>query len=105
MNAPRELTDSLESILGILFSDIKHKERATFILCDNLVELCCKTKIREKDPFDKKRRYYFDSLKDLKVPQKLANSLRKMHELRNEMQHDKVMITVSFNQLQLENYI
>jgi hypothetical protein len=47
MPAPNEVLDLLESILGIFFYDIRYKERAVYILCDNLVELSCKTKIKQ----------------------------------------------------------
>jgi len=47
MQAPVEIIDFMESILGVFFYDIKQKERAAFILIDNLVEVSCKTKLRE----------------------------------------------------------
>jgi len=47
MHAPNEVLDLLESVLGIFFYDIRYKERSVFILCDNLVELSCKTKIKQ----------------------------------------------------------
>ena len=33
---------ALESIIEIFLSDIRHRERSVFILCDNLVEMTCK---------------------------------------------------------------
>ena len=39
MAAPREIVDALDSTLGIFFSGIRHRERATFLLCDELVEI------------------------------------------------------------------
>ena len=47
MHAPKEVLDLLESVLGFFFYDIRYKERSVFILCDNLVELSCKTKIKQ----------------------------------------------------------
>jgi hypothetical protein len=37
MSAPRHIVDALESVLSIYFSNCRHKERAAFILCDELV--------------------------------------------------------------------
>jgi len=38
MSAPRHIVDALESVLTVYFSNCRHKERAAFILCDELVE-------------------------------------------------------------------
>jgi hypothetical protein len=48
MLAPMELLDSLESILSIFLYDIKQKERSVFILVDNMIEVSCKARLREK---------------------------------------------------------
>jgi hypothetical protein len=42
MPAPRDIVDALESVTSIYFSDVRHRVRATFILTDELVEVCCK---------------------------------------------------------------
>lgn len=42
MSAPRDIVDSLESVLSIYFSGVRHNLRSAFILCDGLVELTCK---------------------------------------------------------------
>ncbi len=47
MPAPREIVDALESVLDIFLSDIRHRERAAFILWDNLVEMACKRKAKQ----------------------------------------------------------
>lgn len=47
MSTPPEIIDALESILEIYFSGVRHRERAAFILCDNLVEMTCKTKAKQ----------------------------------------------------------
>lgn len=49
MPAPVAITDALESVLDIYFSGVRHRERAAFILCDNLVEMACKTKAQQHD--------------------------------------------------------
>ena len=46
---PPDILDALESIVEIFCSSIRHKERAAYILCDNLVEVACKAKAREHD--------------------------------------------------------
>lgn len=46
MSTPPEIIDALESVLEIYFSGVRHRERAAFILCDNLVEMTCKTKAK-----------------------------------------------------------
>jgi len=49
MSTPPEIIDTLESVLEIYFSGVRHRERAAFILCDNLVEMTCKTKAKQDD--------------------------------------------------------
>lgn len=44
MAAPRDIVDSLECVLSVYFSGVRHNLRAAFILCDGLVELTCKAK-------------------------------------------------------------
>jgi len=50
MANPREITDALESVVSIYFSDVRHKHRAAFILCDELVEMTCKVKAKQANP-------------------------------------------------------
>jgi hypothetical protein len=50
MSVPRHIVDSLECVLTIYFSNCRHKERAAFILCDELVEVTCRVKIKETMP-------------------------------------------------------
>lgn len=45
MAAPRDIADSLECVLSVYFSGVRHNLRAAFILCDGLVELTCKAKV------------------------------------------------------------
>ena len=49
MPAPPEIVDALESVIDIFFSGVRHRERAAFILCDNLVEMACKTRAKQYD--------------------------------------------------------
>ncbi|MGA8265721.1 MAG: hypothetical protein WB779_14855 [Ignavibacteriaceae bacterium] len=93
MYVPKEIVDFLESILGIYLSDIRHKERSAFILVDNLIEISCKTRIVERGGEDK-RRVYYETLSDAKIPLKLRQKLIRRHKIRNDMQHIKLCITV-----------
>lgn len=47
MASPRHIVDALESVLSIYFSNCRHKERAAFILCDELVEVTCREKVKQ----------------------------------------------------------
>jgi hypothetical protein len=47
MSAPRHIVDSLESVLSVYFSNCRHKERAAFILCDELVEVVCRERVKQ----------------------------------------------------------
>ena len=68
MHAPNEVLDLLESVLGIFFYDIRYKERSVFILCDNLVELSCKTKIKQvKYREDVKEMSFYSALRKLQI--------------------------------------
>ena len=68
MHAPNEVLDLLESVLGIFFYDIRYKERSVFILCDNLVELSCKTKIKQVNyREDVKEMSFYSALRKLQI--------------------------------------
>jgi len=95
MQAPLEILDFFESILSIFYYDIKQKERSVFILVDNLVEVSCKERMRERNK-------QFGSNIDLKEILKLAEirgelkkRLLRRRKERNSMQHDLVAITVT----------
>lgn len=46
MPRPSEITDALESVVSIYFSDVRHKLRAAFILTDELVEMACTKQVQ-----------------------------------------------------------
>lgn len=96
MYAPKEITDYLEPILSIYLSDFRHKERSAFILCDNLIELCCKLRIKERDPSDNRNRQrnFPQSLEDAKLSKTFRGILEKRHKIRNDMQHEKIGISI-----------
>lgn len=97
MQVPREIVDALESIVGIYFSDVRHRARAAFILADELVEMCCKLKAREIN-----HRFDFSvtfnrawSNPDLSIPaETLGSRIQASRNTRNNMQHASAAATV-----------
>jgi hypothetical protein len=98
MPAPRDIVASLECVISIFFSDVRHKNRASFILCDELVEMTCKSKAKAVDP--KMAKIGFHSL--LCHPAVLLNpatnplgeAVNGSHRTRNDMQHNNVAAAV-----------
>lgn len=99
MHAPNEVLDLLESILGIFFYDIRYKERSVYILCDNLVELSCKTKIKQINyKEDVKKMSFYSALKEVQIGEKLRDRLLIRREIRSDMQHQLAGITIDKQQ-------
>jgi hypothetical protein len=94
MKAPVEIIDLLESILGIYFYDIKHKNRSTFILVDNLVELTIKIRLKQLSPTFNVKIDFPELLNKIKVSSKLKEKLSGNHNLRNEFQHKSPILTI-----------
>lgn len=94
MRAPIEIIDLLESILGIYFYDIKHKNRATFVLVDNLVELTIKIRLKQLNPAFNVKIDFPKLLEQIKIPLKLKRKLSDNHSLRNEFQHKSPILTI-----------
>lgn len=98
MTAPRHIVDALESVLSLYFSNCRHKERAAFILCDELVEVACREKVKLQLP--NLGRMYFRSLVThaavgLNVTVAgLGKSVFECHNTRNDMQHNNPAATV-----------
>lgn len=98
MPAPRDIVDTLESVVSIYFSDVRHKLRAAFILQDELVEMTGKTKIRTGRPrigyinFHDVLRHSLVGLDAGVVP--LGATLQRNHATRNELQHGNAAFTV-----------
>ena len=88
----------MESILDIFMSKIRHRERTTFILCDNLVEVACKTKARQYDPNYNPRSSNFHQALNadgVRIAAPLRRRVQDRHtNIRNLMQHQNVAITV-----------
>ena len=95
MQAPMEIIDFLESILSIFFYDIKHKERSVFILVDNLVEISCKSRLRERKKQYPRNLDLEEILNLAGIGSDLKRRLLGRRKDRNSMQHDLVAITVT----------
>lgn len=101
--APTEIIDAFESILDIFLSDIRHRERAAFILCDNLVEMACKTKhtqhCRRNRTAPNARCNFHQALQlpGCRLSQNLRDELQRRRDTRNLMQHQNVAIVVDLH--------
>lgn len=98
MAAPREIIDGLESILDVFVSNIQYRERVVFILCDNLVELACKTKALQRDQTFNRRCLFRDAWSAPGVqlaPNGLGGRVQARRDVRNTMQHGNAAVTVS----------
>src|SRR2546423_14696736 len=97
MPAPIAITDALESVLDIYFSGVRHRERAAFILCDNLVEMACKTKAQQHDHNFGMRCGFHAAWNAQGVqldPRNLGRRVHDSHETRNNLQHGNAAATV-----------
>ncbi len=94
MRAPTEIIDLLESILGIYFYDIRHKNRSAFILVDNLVEITIKVRLVQLNPAFNVKIDFPVLLDQLKISTRLKGKLLKNHTLRNEFQHKSPILTI-----------
>lgn len=48
MTAPRDIVDSIECVLSVYFSGVRHNLRAAFILRDETVEVTLRAKIKQR---------------------------------------------------------
>jgi hypothetical protein len=97
MAAPIEIIDALQSILDIFFSGVRHRERAAFILADNLDEMVCKTKAKQHDHNFNMRCTFFDAWNANGValaPNGLGRRINGYRDTRNNMQHASAASTV-----------
>jgi hypothetical protein len=98
MSAGRDIIDALECVLSIYFSNVRHHIRAAFLLCDEMVEVACKAKLKRAHP-NMGRIGFFGLLQhqvvglDPTVPG-LGESLMRNHDTRNHMQHAVAAATV-----------
>lgn len=96
MPAPIEVIHALESIVDIYLSGIRHRERAAFILTDNLVELACKLRAKQLNGNFNMHSNFYDSIDKAGLPSgtDLRSRLESYHQLRNPMQHQHPAMTV-----------
>lgn len=98
MPAPRDIEGGLECVVSIFLSDVRHRARAAFILCDELVEMTCKAKVRAKHPrfgrigFRSLLCHAAVGLNPATVT--LGDSVHSSHQTRNDMQHNNAAATV-----------
>jgi hypothetical protein len=98
MSAPHHIVDALESVLSLYFSNCRHKERAAFILCDELVEVTCREKVKQTV----RNLGIIDFYNLMTHPQigfdvtnpGLGKSVFDCHRARNDMQHNNPAATV-----------
>jgi hypothetical protein len=96
--APPEIIDALESVVDIYFSGVRHRERAAFILCDNLVEMACKTRAKQHDyKFDMTCNFH-DAINasGVSLPNQLKKRIQGYRDTRNNMQHASAAATVDW---------
>lgn len=97
MGAPSRIIDALESIIDIFFSGVRHRERAAFILCDNLIEITCKTKAKEINNRFEMKCDFRDAINAQGVglqTDELGNRVQGYRVTRNNMQHADIAATV-----------
>lgn len=98
--APPEIVDGLEAILDIFLSDIRHRERAAYVLCDNLVEMACKmkhTQYARRHNLPVIGRCDFHEamvLRGVRLSQELRDRLQSRRDTRNLMQHQSASAAV-----------
>jgi hypothetical protein len=98
MPAPRDIVDSLECVTSVYFSDVRHRNRAAFILADELVEMCCKALAIAANPnlghiqFPTLLRH--PAVQLTPQPGNLGETLLRNHQTRNQMQHGNAAFTV-----------
>jgi len=89
MTVPRDIVDSLECVLSVYFSGVRHNLRAAFILCDGLIELICFAKHDPKNAvtahmgFDQHLKHVAVALDPATHP--LGYSMQKNHYLRGSL--------------------
>lgn len=98
MPCPSEIVTAFESVVDIYFSSVRHRERAAFILCDNLVEMACKARAYEHNSSFPRRCNFPDAIGAAGVKRRLTKRIRDrleaFHQTRNDFQHKNAAGTV-----------
>jgi len=98
--APPKIIDAFESIIDIYFSGVRHRERASFILCDNLIESACKTRAKEiNHSFNMNCNFHNAcNAEGVNLPEDgLGSRVRGYRQTRNNMQHSDIGTTVDMH--------
>lgn len=98
MPAPQAIIDGFEAILDLFTSNIRHRERVSFILCDNLVELACKAKAHQRNHrFDRTCNFHasWNAPGVTLAPNGLGGRVQSRRDTRNTMQHGSAAVTVT----------
>jgi hypothetical protein len=101
MPAPQEIIALLESVVGVFLSEVRHRERAAFLLCDVLVEMTCKNRaVEESRQFDTLCGFYtaWNAPGVQLDPGGLGKRVQQRRETRNLMQHQSAAATVEVEQ-------
>ena len=93
---PPEILDALESVVEIFCSAVRHRERAAYILCDNLVEMACKTRaLQHNHRFDTSIGFHASvTAPGVILDAALIPRLTGYRNTRNNMQHVGAALTV-----------
>ena len=97
MPAPPAIVDALESVMEIYFSGLRGRERAAFILCDNLVEMACKSKALQFNHQFNMMSSFHSAWNAPGVhldPGGLGQRVQENRNTRNNMQHANAAATV-----------
>lgn len=97
MPVPVDIVNALESVIDIYLSDVRHRERAAFILCDNLVEMTCKTKAVQHNRHFNTSCGFYDAWNapGVRLPRTtIGGQVQNYRNVRNNMQHGNAAATV-----------
>ncbi len=97
MAYPPDIRDALESVVELFFSGVVHRERATFILCDTLVEAAFKRKAKQLNhQFDTSQGFHGSGVDaGFSEQDPLFVRVKGYRDERNSMQHEGAGLTVS----------
>lgn len=98
MPAPRPIFDALDCVMALFLSNTRHNLRAAFIMCDELVEITCRERIKVAIPT--LGRMAFDQLlrhSEVGLPRtthSIGMAVWTSHKTRNDMHHANAAATV-----------
>lgn len=98
MPAPADIIDGYQSILDVFMLDITQRYRVAYILCDNLIELACKTKAYQRNHrFNLGCGFHaaWNAPGVSLAPRGLGGRVQHRRNIRNTMQHGSAAVTVT----------